>query len=117
MIREDIYGGLKNALDRGEDLEKAVRTFVNAGYPESDVREAAQAIASGNRPSEFPEIPQIKNIPKKKTDSVSSQRFSEKKGLDWKLIGLSSLLIILILILIVSFFFKEEIIIFFTGLL
>ncbi len=46
-MRKDIFGGLKNALERGDDLEKAVRSFITAGYQETEVREAAQALSSG----------------------------------------------------------------------
>lgn len=43
-MRDDIYGGLRNALDRGISLEQAIKSFTNAGYPESEVREAALAL-------------------------------------------------------------------------
>ena len=40
-MRDDIEGGIKNALERGYSLEQAVRSFINAGYKESEIREAA----------------------------------------------------------------------------
>jgi hypothetical protein len=45
-MRDDIYGGLKNALERGASLDQAVRSFVNAGYSEPEVREAARIFAT-----------------------------------------------------------------------
>ena len=41
MVREYNLGGLKNALERGESLEKAKQTFITAGYVATDVEEAA----------------------------------------------------------------------------
>lgn len=52
-MREDIYGGLKNAIERGVPLEIAIRSFVNAGYKEADVRAVARDIQT----SVFPIAP------------------------------------------------------------
>lgn len=41
MVREDILGGLKNALERGETLQEAKDSFISAGYSKSDVEEAS----------------------------------------------------------------------------
>ncbi len=41
-----IVGGLKNALNRGEELDVAMQTFVNAGYDVNDVMMASQKIGS-----------------------------------------------------------------------
>ena len=57
-MREDIYGGLKNALEHGDSLEKAIRSFINAGYKESEVRETANMISTNatsmTSPQAFP---------------------------------------------------------------
>ena len=45
-MREDIFGGLRNALDRGFSLDQAIQSFVNSGYPLQEVQEAAQALTS-----------------------------------------------------------------------
>lgn len=39
---QEISGGIKNALDRGESLEKAKQTFVNSGYTPQEVQEAVK---------------------------------------------------------------------------
>jgi len=57
-MREDIFGGLKNALDKGYDLETAVRSFISSGYPEAEVRQAAQALTSGLPPPDQVQNPQ-----------------------------------------------------------
>lgn len=47
-VREEIISGLKNAMARGESLEKASQSFINAGYNQDDVQAAAEELkASG----------------------------------------------------------------------
>lgn len=46
-MREDIYGGLKNAVEKGESLDVAIQSFINAGYNAQEVREAAQMLGYG----------------------------------------------------------------------
>lgn len=45
-MEKEIVGGIKNALDRGESLEKAKQSFVNAGYEKSEVEKAAQGLST-----------------------------------------------------------------------
>lgn len=45
-MKDEVSQGISNALERGETLESAIRSFVNAGYPESDVREAANVLTN-----------------------------------------------------------------------
>lgn len=45
-MNEEIYLGLKNALDRGEDLETAASSYMNAGYNPTEVREAQDALST-----------------------------------------------------------------------
>lgn len=47
---QEILGGIKNALDRGEPLEKAKQTFINSGYTPQEVQEAAQLIGPRAKP-------------------------------------------------------------------
>jgi len=42
-MREDILRGLKNAIERGEPLEKAVQSFISAGYNPVEVKQAAES--------------------------------------------------------------------------
>jgi len=44
MIREDILGGLKSALSRGESLKQAMRTLYNAGYKKEEIEAAARIL-------------------------------------------------------------------------
>lgn len=43
-MKEEIIGGLRNALERGETIEKAMQSFMSAGYSAAEVREAAAVI-------------------------------------------------------------------------
>jgi hypothetical protein len=43
---QEISGGIKNALDRGETLSKAKQTFINAGYTVQEVQTASQMVKS-----------------------------------------------------------------------
>lgn len=47
-MRDDLYGALKNALERGASMEQSIRSLVGAGYPETEVRDTARAMQSGS---------------------------------------------------------------------
>jgi hypothetical protein len=47
MTKEDIYTSLRNAVDRGESIESAVRTAINSGYNSKDVNETARYLQRG----------------------------------------------------------------------
>lgn len=53
-MRQDIYGGIKNALERGQSLEQAVKSFINAGYSELEVKQVASQFTSGTLSSVYP---------------------------------------------------------------
>lgn len=57
MVREDILGGLRNALERGETLEQARQSFINSGYPEKEVDEAALSLSAEQLGEKFIPIP------------------------------------------------------------
>ena len=44
-MKEEIVSGLRNALERGESIEQASQTFINAGYNPFEVRAATQMIS------------------------------------------------------------------------
>ncbi len=46
-MNEEIVSGLRNAVERGITIESAVRSFINAGYDEREVREASQRLMQG----------------------------------------------------------------------
>jgi len=46
-MKDEIFYGIKNAIDRGTPLEQAAQSFINAGYNEMEVREVAKLLKSG----------------------------------------------------------------------
>ena len=41
-FNDDILGGIKSAIERGEELKDAMMTFYNAGYSKREIEEAAR---------------------------------------------------------------------------
>ncbi len=56
MVKQELIAGLKNAVERGTDLERAKHSFISAGYPPEEVEEAARAVREG---SVFPQQPAL----------------------------------------------------------
>ena len=50
MPNQEILGGLRHSLNRGESLEKAMLSFYNAGYKKEEIEEAARFVQSGGIP-------------------------------------------------------------------
>jgi hypothetical protein len=46
-MSDEIISGLRNALERGESLDKAAQSFLNAGYNPNEVKESVNAISQG----------------------------------------------------------------------
>ncbi|MBS3074844.1 hypothetical protein J4429_00135 [Candidatus Pacearchaeota archaeon] len=44
MVNEDIVTSLRNAVDRGESLETAMRVLINSGYPVNEVQDASKFV-------------------------------------------------------------------------
>lgn len=55
MVNEEILGGLKLALSKGESLKKAMMTFFNAGYKREEIEEAAKALQTQGIEKQMPE--------------------------------------------------------------
>jgi hypothetical protein len=73
---EEIMGGIKNALERGQNLETAKKSFLNAGYTLEEVNLAAQksnasptrVVQTGPPPTQqLHPSPAQKPVPVKKT--------------------------------------------------
>ena len=115
-MKEEILSGLKIALERGSSLEKAVQSFINAGYNPSDVREAGEYLGSGSiltssqsnqqNPSQTnTQIP--KNYPNP-FPTPSTLPPIEKKDSRKLLIAFAIILFIIALILISLIIFKDK---------
>lgn len=47
-MNNEIIWGIRNAVERGYKLEDAVKSYINAGYSEIEVKEALQFLTSGS---------------------------------------------------------------------
>jgi hypothetical protein len=137
-MKDEIIAGLKNAIERGESFEKAVQSFINAGYDSAEVREAAEEINCGAlqiiSPAVSPvqsstQIVQPSNILNSSITEVSKPSFltEVKSALTFhhvaqtqsedtksdisktKVIVLVSILVLLLLLLGTIFIFKQQI--------
>lgn len=112
-MREDIVGGLRNALDRGETLEHAIQTFVNAGYNLTEVREAAN-YATGGTLASLTHVPIKKTTEQKPTikkleNHLPKQKIKTKSKISWKAFVLVGLLLVLVGVLVSTLIFRESI--------
>ena len=104
---DEIYYGLKNALERGQSLNSAVQSFINAGYNPAEVRGAekmissdggASSISAGMTESNAP-IPN-KSFQEQKAQPLPKSGLQLKSSGNWKKVLLIILIIILILVIL-----------------
>lgn len=68
-MNEEIFGGMKNALDRGETLKEAMMSFFNAGYDRKEIEEVAAALLNySTTKSEIPVVEPFNQIGNKDAD-------------------------------------------------
>lgn len=51
MVKEDLIWAIKNAMERGESIELAKISLLNAGYNSQDIEEAAGTIQEAQKKS------------------------------------------------------------------
>ena len=87
-MREDIVRGLKNAIERGEPLEKAVQSFINAGYNPVEVKQAAQGMIWGATAVTNPYAEQLgmENLPQMPMKRAKPEQISlsEQTSIPWE---------------------------------
>jgi hypothetical protein len=77
-MNEEILGGLKSAIDRGESLKRAMMTFYNSGYKKEEIEEAARFL--NERPAETKPQTQVVVVkPKPKLFGNLFQKKPEQK--------------------------------------
>ncbi len=71
MVKEDILGGLRVALEKGNSLQQAMQSFYNSGYKKEDIEEAAREIQRRIYARQHPQPmqPQSSTHPKKPLSS------------------------------------------------
>ena len=133
MVKEELVEGIKQAISKGESIEKAMMTFYSAGYSKQDIEEAA---AASQTPTSFQQptqpqaissqspslteqqttVPQPQKIQPGVVQRVSAYGPKpNKKGMAITII-LVVILLILVGILIAVILFKNEISDFFAGI-
>ncbi len=124
-IREEILVGLKNAIARGESLEKAVRSMINSGYNSAEIQQAADSIKNNsmgvtglmhNPESEETEASQIET--RRERESASSSGLTapaspaepgdEQKKRKRKILIMLGVLFILLAAMLLLFIFQGQ---------
>ena len=113
-MKEELLGGLKNAIERGSSLEKAVQSMINSGYNPKEVREAADLLTKGGaismiaKPSPgMPKMPaqppskQLPKLPSPKPSAVHLAQLKQPEIKKKKSTGTKILIIGLIILLII----------------
>jgi uncharacterized membrane protein len=77
---EELIGGLKNAMERGQNLEQAKQSFANAGYGIQEVEAAVKKIGIVSREmvSNYPSSP-TPQVNKTKMLPTQGRQASQKK--------------------------------------
>ena len=57
MVKQELVAGLRNAIERGIDFERAKYSFISAGYPSEEVEEAARSVKEDSVFSQQPTLP------------------------------------------------------------
>jgi len=116
MVVNEILGGLKLALARGETIKQAMMSFYNAGYKKSDIEAATRLLHS--QPQQLQKIP-VQQVQPKKQIVQTKQKVSgygEKPKRHILLIAMVFFFLILVGALIGFFLFKEEVLNFLSSL-
>ncbi len=123
-MRDEIEAGLKNAVERGEKLEDAMASFINAGYNPAEVRQAASSLTHGAvsimsaTHFNFPKQESPEEPPSTPPQEIKPSQYSLPKKSSKKTILLIILIIILILLIagiITSIFFSDKILSLFSS--
>jgi len=70
MVRQDLIAALRNALERGETLEKARNSLLNSGYNKDEVFLASEELKNKEikkqvpKPNFLPKLPEPPKIKK-----------------------------------------------------
>ena len=111
-MQNKLTGGIKNALEKGENIQKVKQSFLNAGYSKRDV-DAAVAGISVSQPTKNTIQPSSQPTPKPlqnqipQTKQLPQQPRQKKKFPLWLIILIIISILILIGAAIFGFFFDS----------
>ncbi|MBI2056875.1 hypothetical protein HYT91_01330 [Candidatus Pacearchaeota archaeon] len=77
MVNQEILGGLRHALNKGESLEKAMLSFYNAGYRKEEIEETARFIQQKESPA--PIAQETKLIPTQINSQSKISSYGQEK--------------------------------------
>lgn len=79
MINEEIVGGLKNALERGDSLKSAMISFYNAGYDKKEIEESAATLLNYpiTKPGFKTPTPEVKKV-ETKVEPIPAPKIIQK---------------------------------------
>lgn len=100
-MNNEIYYGLKNALERGDSLESAVQSFINAGYNPMEVRRAGKMLSGDS--AQLGEKEELDNSgvkPLPQSEVVQEIIIGKKKSNNGKRVFMIGLIIILMLMIL-----------------
>lgn len=99
---EELTGGIKNALEKGESMEKVKQSFLNAGYTS---REVNAAIAALNTQITRTSVPPTQDLTTNKLPTPTPSK--SKRKFPWLIIIIILAILILIGVAILGFFFDD----------
>ena len=103
--REDeLVGGLKNALERGEGLSDAMQSFLNAGYTPQEVELASRKVDEAGAVVKQAVVSPVSSGNKLPT---SPRLVEKKKGHKGLIIGLLIALGFIVLALVLLYVFQD----------
>ena len=70
LTSQEILGGIKFAVEKGETLKNAMMSFYRAGYGKQEIEEAAKTYLEMNNPGQ---MDVTKRIPEKKVESKNEK--------------------------------------------
>lgn len=95
--QDNIVGGLRNALERGENLKVAGETFINAGYDKSDVKAAMKTVL---KPAKVKAREDVKPFFVKKEKHKLRPLLKTKAGI---ITGITGVIIVILLLIVLLF--------------
>ncbi len=78
MIKQDILGGLKLAISKGESLKQSMISFHNAGYKKENIENAARTLLQIQRPQQTQPAQHKKFIPQPKKQILQPVKTIQK---------------------------------------
>ena len=127
MVNEEILGGLKSSVAKGESLRKAMISFYNAGYKKEEIEEAARALKSAppaaihtpQVPPVQPQLVQAKPILQQPMAVQRVSAYAQKPEINGKGLTITLIIILFLLLsaLIAVFILKDSLIELFNKIL